>query len=258
MPKGWIKLHRKIQDCWIWFEKEPFDKRSAWIDLLLSANHSDQKLLFNGEFITVQRGQILTSIRKLSDKWKWSYDKTIRFLKLIENDGMIKKESNSYRTLISIENYEVYQDLQSPNEHQQVSLPNTVRTPTSDKQECKECKNENKNTYTHAFEEFYREYPRKKDKGNAFKKFNARLKSGFSEVELIQAAKNYSDECKRNHTEVKYIKYPATFLSDSTPFVDYLDKNYKGGDDNGQAGRNNTENTSDPYAEMLYNECCGK
>ena len=26
---GWIKLHRKLQDCWIWQEKEPFDKRNT-------------------------------------------------------------------------------------------------------------------------------------------------------------------------------------------------------------------------------------
>ena len=72
MSNGWIKIYRKIQDCLIWSDKEPFDKRSAWIDLLLSANHSDQKSLFNGELIAIKRGQILTSIRMLSDKWRWS------------------------------------------------------------------------------------------------------------------------------------------------------------------------------------------
>ena len=91
--KGWIKTYRKIQDCWIWLEKEPFDKRSAWIDLLLTANHSDVRIRFNGDFITVEKGQILTSIRTLAEKWRWSVDKVSRFLKLIESDGMIKKDS---------------------------------------------------------------------------------------------------------------------------------------------------------------------
>lgn len=119
--KGWIKTYRKIQDCWIWLDKEPFDKRSAWIDLLLTANHADKKILFNGELITIERGQILTSIRQLAEKWKWSYDKVLRFLRLIENDGMIKKESDNFRTLLTIENYEVYQE-----------LPNANRTPISE------------------------------------------------------------------------------------------------------------------------------
>lgn len=154
MSNGWIKLHRKLQECWIWLEKEPFDKRSAWVDLLLNANHSDKKILFNGELITVKRGQILTSIRKLAERWKWSYDKTSRFLKLIESDGMLRKESDNCRTLLTIENYEVYQDvtctnrtpISEPTEHQQVNLPNTCRTPISepisDKQEYKEDKND--------------------------------------------------------------------------------------------------------------------
>ena len=109
MSSGWIKLYRQLQDCWIWLDKEPFDKRSAWVDLLLTANHSDKKILFNGELITVKRGQILTSVRKLSVKWKWSVNKVYRFLKLLESDKMLQKESNKDRTLLTIVNYSVYQ-----------------------------------------------------------------------------------------------------------------------------------------------------
>ena len=134
-----------MQECWIWLDKEPFDKRSAWIDLLLTANHSDKKIHFNGEIITVERGQILTSIRKLSAKWKWSYDKVLRFLRLIESDGMISKDSDNFRTLITIENYEVYQDLPNADRtpiSEQASEQTSERTSerSSDKQECKECK----------------------------------------------------------------------------------------------------------------------
>lgn len=121
MKQGFIKLHRKLQDCWIWKIKEPFDKRSAWIDLLLEVNHTDTKMMFNGELIEIKRGQTMTSIRKLAEKWCWSYDKTMRYLKLLESDGMIRKESDNFRTLITVENYEVYQ-----------YVPNTNRTPVSE------------------------------------------------------------------------------------------------------------------------------
>lgn len=36
--KGWVKIHRAIEDSGIWQHKEPFDKRSAWIDLIMMAN----------------------------------------------------------------------------------------------------------------------------------------------------------------------------------------------------------------------------
>lgn len=80
----------------------------------------------------------------------------------------------------------------------------------------------NNNIYSANFESFWSAYPRKKEKQRAYKCFNARIKDGFSEVELTQAAKKYAEECRKEHREDKYIKLPATFLSANTPFVDYL------------------------------------
>ena len=78
--------------------------------------------------------------------------------------------------------------------------------------------------YTSDFEKFWQIYPRKDDKGEAYKKYSTRLKSGWSSNELETAANNYRMKCEREHTEKKYIKQAKTFLSDTTPFVDYLPK----------------------------------
>ena len=43
--QGYIKIHRKIQECWLWQDK--FSKGQAWIDLLLRANHKDNKIVSN-------------------------------------------------------------------------------------------------------------------------------------------------------------------------------------------------------------------
>lgn len=107
---GWVRIHRKIQDCWIWNVDTPFDERSAWIDLFMLANHKDVKMFFRGELITVKRGERITSIRTLANRWKWSRDKVSRFLKLLEADNMITRDSDNHRTLLSIVNYGVYQD----------------------------------------------------------------------------------------------------------------------------------------------------
>ena len=77
---------------------------------------------------------------------------------------------------------------------------------------------------TPAFEEFWKVYPRKEGKGEAYKKYKARLKDGYSEEELLEAATNYAGRCARERTEKKYIKMAKTFLSDSLPFVDYIKK----------------------------------
>ena len=75
------------------------------------------------------------------------------------------------------------------------------------------------------FEEFWKVYPRAKDKGEAYAKYMARLKDGWSPAQLIEAAKGYAEECIRQKTDQKYIKHAKTFLSEKTPFTDYLKKN---------------------------------
>jgi len=76
--------------------------------------------------------------------------------------------------------------------------------------------------YPKGFEEFWQAYPRHVDKGNAYKKYAARLNDGYSEAELLAAAANYAEQCRQDNTEPKYIKHPKTFLSDAMPFLDYL------------------------------------
>ena len=109
MTEGYIKLYRQIQDCDIWVDDSPFDRRSAWVDLLLMANHSDKEMLFDGQLITVKRGQRVTSVRRLAERWGWGKDKVSKYLTLLERFGMIEKSADSRRTLITIVNYDKFQ-----------------------------------------------------------------------------------------------------------------------------------------------------
>lgn len=79
-------------------------------------------------------------------------------------------------------------------------------------------------TYTTDFEEFWSVYPRKLGKGDAYKKYKARLNDGWSPEELKAAAESYAAVCERKRTEKEYIKHAKTFLSDSMPFIDFLPK----------------------------------
>lgn len=81
-----------------------------------------------------------------------------------------------------------------------------------------------KSKYPVAFEAFWKEYPRQVDKGTAYKKYAARRKDGYSDDELIEAARRYALQCKQRGTEPEFIKHPKTFLSDTMPFTDYLPK----------------------------------
>ncbi len=109
MNNGWIKLHRKIRENEIW-EKEPFNKRSAWIDLLLRATHKKEKFLIGNTIIKLKAGQIFTSEKKLAEDWKWSRWKVRCFLNLLKEIGQIETpEKTSRYTILTIANWELYQ-----------------------------------------------------------------------------------------------------------------------------------------------------
>ena len=110
MAYGWISIHRKIQQSDIWLDNEPFDKRSAWIDLIMMANHEDKQILFNGKFIEVKRGEKITSLKQLSDRWRWSRSKVRRFLNLLESGSMIELKVKQRYTSYKVVNYNVYQN----------------------------------------------------------------------------------------------------------------------------------------------------
>lgn len=113
--KGWVKVYRCIEDNWLW-DETPFSYGQAWIDMLMMANHSQKKTLFNKEPVTIERGSFITSIRKLSARWGWSKDKVLRFMRTLEKDEMITRESDNQRTLVSLVKYGFYQDERDTNE----------------------------------------------------------------------------------------------------------------------------------------------
>lgn len=113
--KGYILLSRSLQDNWIWNDVEPFDHRSAWVDLIMMANHEDRKIGDHGSYRTIRRGQLKTSIDKLQVRWRWSEGKVKRFLNNLIRDGMVLTDSSTRGTIITLVNYGVYQDSQRTN-----------------------------------------------------------------------------------------------------------------------------------------------
>ena len=100
--------------------------------------------------------------------------------------------------------------------------------------------NDKNKNYCVRFEQIWQAYPRKKEKAAAYKAYKARMSDGFSEDELETAVKRYADECKRRHTEERYIKHAATFWGPNTPFADYLKGETDGpvaGNDSPDTGR---------------------
>ena len=112
---GWIKLHRSIQDHFIYDFSEP-DKAMAWIDILLSASYQESKVKIKSTLFTVSKGQWLVSQVTLQKRWRLSQNKVKRLLKLLESDGMIKLNTNDLTSVITICNDNDYQNDERPDE----------------------------------------------------------------------------------------------------------------------------------------------
>ena len=248
MP-GWIKIHRQIQNCLIWDDK-PFNMASAWIDLLLLANHEDKETIFDKKPILVKRGQRITSVRELSSRWGWGKDKTLRFLRLLESEKMIVKDSDSRRTLLTIVNYGIYQDCETENEtvirtltgHSQATNKNdkndknnNICSNSDDLNETEKPK-KNKTKLTEEeneelvknFEIIYNSYPKKVGKASGFKVYKQWLngrnidgtKIKLTNRQMWYAIAKYKQYIEKEEMEPQYIKQFDTFMRNILDYVE--------------------------------------
>jgi hypothetical protein len=157
--EGFIKLHRQIMDNELYF-MEKFNKKDAWIDLLLLANHKPATLFIRGIEINLNAGELCWSQLSLSKRWKWS-DKTVKkYLEFLRSRNMIEFRGGRVTTVISIINWSKYQISTEQNqpiksisnltffdydsEQFTEQLPNNLRTDKNDKN-VKNVKNNNGN-----------------------------------------------------------------------------------------------------------------
>lgn len=107
--EGYIKLYRQLTDNPLWKEK-PFTRGQAWVDMLFKANYADRETYIKGQRVMIKRGQLLRAVHNLAEDWGWSVNKVRRFTLDLTQQGMIQVFGTPYGTLITIENYEAFQD----------------------------------------------------------------------------------------------------------------------------------------------------
>lgn len=100
--QGFIKVYRKMLE-WEWFT-EP-NTSHLFMYLLLSANYTPQRWQGN----VIQRGQLLTNLKKIQDDTGISRQSVRTCLKRLEKTGEITVESTNKYSVITICNYDNYQ-----------------------------------------------------------------------------------------------------------------------------------------------------
>ena len=112
MNEGYIKLHRKIQDSWIWGRRDEW--KIAWLWMLMQANWKSDWSDKAGRNIYLRAGEmvaarvyLLKALQKLNANY-WTESAVRNFIKQLKKHGMIRTHNDQGLTIISICNYESY------------------------------------------------------------------------------------------------------------------------------------------------------
>lgn len=139
---GWIKLHRKIADN-EWTQILDINSKGLFIELLLMANYKPTRATRGNTLVTIQPGQILTSIKELTTRLKTSRFIVESRIKLLCDLGTITRKTDNLGTIITICKYIEYQSINddSPETDLQTDLQTELETDLqTDLQRIKEVK----------------------------------------------------------------------------------------------------------------------
>ncbi|MCG2408691.1 DnaD domain protein [Staphylococcus epidermidis] len=220
---GWISLHRSIQKHWLFEEKRKFSRFEAWIDILMMVNHTDNKIMHDGDLITVKRGQRITSLRQLGERWSWSITKVDKYLKILESDGMLDVKKDTKKTVLTVVNYDDYQDEdlkkrrrndseKTEKKHRSNTEKTQKKTNNNDNKENNENNDDNDVVVGDDFASIY----------NLYQENIEQVPSPITTEKLTQDVDHYGKELV-----VYAIKKAALNNSHNYKFIDYLLKDWR-------------------------------
>ena len=132
-----IKLMRKFTE-WEWYTDS--DTKALFIHCIIRANWKPGKWCG----IVCERGQFITSLAKLSAETGLSIRKVRTALKHLEATGEVTNKTTQKFRVITINNYDLYQQTDKQNDKQNDKLPTNYRQTTDNNRRIKKNKQEEK------------------------------------------------------------------------------------------------------------------
>jgi hypothetical protein len=130
--QGWIKLHRKLLESPIFKDSQAVH---LWLHILLKANHKDGQFLIGNTMVDIKRGQMLTGRKALAKETGINESKIRRLLNLYEIDSKVTIKKTTKYSIISITNYDLYQESDQQTANKRPTSDQQVTTNKNDKNE---------------------------------------------------------------------------------------------------------------------------
>lgn len=105
---GFIALHREAKEHPLFAGEAA--RFGAWFWMVATACWKPTRFSISGATITLERGQLCVSRAQLATAWGWSPSAVERFLTRLQTEQMIERATGQGRTIITICNYDKYQD----------------------------------------------------------------------------------------------------------------------------------------------------
>lgn len=219
---NYIKIDRKILE-WEWWGD--INTSRLFLYMLLKANWKDGK--FQGK--DIPRGSFVSSLPKLSEETTLTIREVRTAISHLKSTGEVTVKSFSKYSIFTVKNYCQYQSSDMQNDRQETGNrhSNDILTTTIE-----ERKNDRMEEYNPPIsplarmQDFLAAYPGKANAYQVGTAYADLVMSGLvTEDDLVTAAGNYADECRRNGTESRYIKRAENFLKE-TMFDYYLPGKY--------------------------------
>lgn len=211
MGQGWISLHRQFYDHWLWNEKRIFSKAEAWIDILMSVNHSQQKVVIKNVVYIVNRGESIMSLDSWAKRWNWNKSKVRRFLEVLHSELMIRTKNETQTTRLTVCNYDSYQTNGNADETQMKRKRNADETQTTPNNNDNNKNNDNNEINIieiyPTFSDFWDLYDKKVGREISLKKWN-KLKQSDKEAIML-----HIPGYRNSVSDIQYLKNPTTYLN---------------------------------------------
>ncbi len=107
--RGLVQIDRGVFNHPV-FSREPYTEREAWIWMIMEASYEARPMRVLNKIVELDRGQFAASLRFMAERFQWKKDKVARFIKKLTKEGMLETDITTGETIVSICNYEVYQD----------------------------------------------------------------------------------------------------------------------------------------------------
>src|SRR3990167_11304541 len=115
-----------------------------WLHLLMAANHKKTETIFNNEKMIINRGQLICGRLQLEAELGINQHKIYRLMELLEKEQLIEQRKTNAFTIVSIVNYESYQNNEQPVSNQRA----TSEQPVSTSKALKNDKNDKNRAFT--------------------------------------------------------------------------------------------------------------